>query len=197
MKTCQWSVSFAERAELVGYLHSDSRVELALSSRGRLPPHHRSRFALFSHVVRCDASGAPPSVTNRFPTWFQSDLIWSFITWCILITLWADWQDKDHSWTDLLRTGNKNLQVIVLQCESKISEVYILLIYAPRLKITPEKERVSVWTIIVQKSSSMSSVCVHFNFYARTSLWLSLQVANLIWFTYTFSLLGRGSQISS
>lgn len=51
----QWNVSFAERAELMGYLHSDSHMELALCSCRRVSSYHRSRFSFINHVVCHDA----------------------------------------------------------------------------------------------------------------------------------------------
>lgn len=71
-KTCQWNVSLAECAELMGYLHSNSHMELALSSRRRVPSYHRSRFVFFSHAVHCDAGSACSSVRTRFLTQFWS-----------------------------------------------------------------------------------------------------------------------------
>lgn len=118
---------FAECAERLGHLHADSCMELAFSSHRRLSSYHRSRFSLSSHVVHYDTSSDFPSVITRF---LNHSLCITFY-----LTLWTDWQDKDHSIVSPIHwehMGITNLQVVML-------------------------ERVSVWTMSMKKPGSMSS----------------------------------------
>lgn len=118
---------FAECAERLGHLHTDSCMELAFSSHWRLSSYHRSRFSLISHVVHYDTSRDFPSVITRF---LNHSLCITFY-----LTLWTDWQGKDHSIVSPMpwkHMGITNLQVVML-------------------------ERVSVWTMSMKKLGPMSS----------------------------------------